>query len=377
MGNVYFDHNASSPLDGKVLEAMMPYLVSGNASSRHSFGRKAREAVDTARQQVAARVGAHPTQVVFTSGGTESDNLALQGLATVLKPSQIAVSAVEHPAVMRTAEMMRRQAWQCRKVAVDAAGLDDFIAALETPTGMVSVMMANNETGVVQDIASLAELARQRKAMFHTDAVQGLGKMAIDFAELNRHGVGALTVSAHKIGGPQGAGALVLDKKLDFRAILLGGGQEKGLRGGSENVAAIVGFGVACSLIQVQSNASHSAQLRDTLEKGVTELGGVLFGLGTKRLANTSFFAFPDVDGETLVVALDRAGYAVASGSACSSDSTDPSPVLLAMGVTPALAQGAVRVSLSHNNTMQEVQGFLNALAQALGRMQNLAAIAA
>ncbi len=380
MDAVYFDHNASSPLDARVLEAMMPYLASGNASSRHSFGRKAREAVESARQQVAESLGAHPTQLAFTSGGTEADNLGLLGMGANLKPSQIIVSAVEHPAVLRTAEAMRRQGWQLRKVGVDADGLvriDDFLAALEAPTGLVSVMMANNETGVVQDIAAMAELARQRKAVFHTDAVQGLGKMAINFAELNRHGVGALSVSAHKIGGPQGAGALVIDKKLDIRAIQFGGGQEKGLRGGSENVAAIVGFGAACSLLKVQQSAQHTYQLREVLEQGITDLGGVVFGANAKRLSSTSFFSFPDVDGETLVVALDRAGFAVASGSACSSDSTDPSPVLLAMGVMPELAQGAVRVSLNHSNTMHEVQDFLQALNHALNKMQQLAAIAA
>jgi cysteine desulfurase len=377
---VYFDHNACSPLDSRVLEAMIPYMASGNASSRHSFGRKAREAVDTARQQVAQSLGAHPTQLVFTSGGTEADNIGLLGIGANLKPSQIAVSAVEHPAVMRSAEAMRRQGWALRKVGVDADGLvrvDDFLAALEAPTGLVSMMMANNETGVVQDVATMAELAKQRKAVFHTDAVQGLGKMPINFAELNRHGVGALSVSAHKIGGPQGAGALLIDKKLDINAIQFGGGQEKGLRGGSENVAAIVGFGAACSLLNVAESAQHTSQLREVLEQGIADLGGVIFGSDAKRLSNTSFFAFPDVDGETLVVALDRAGYAVASGSACSSDSTDPSPVLLAMGVMPELAQGAVRVSLSYSNTLQEVQGFLKALNQALNRMQQMTAIAA
>lgn len=376
----YFDHNASSPLDARVLEAMLPYMASGNASSRHSFGRRAREAVDTARQQVAQSLGAHPTQLVFTSGGTEADNIGLLGIGANLKPSQIVVSAVEHPAVMRSAEAMRRQGWQLRKVGVEADGqvnLDDFSTALEAPTGLVSVMIANNETGVVQDIATFAELVKQRKALFHTDAVQGLGKMPINFAELNRAGVGALSVSAHKIGGPQGAGALLIDKKLDIRAIQFGGGQEKGLRGGSENVAAIVGFGAACGLLNVTQNAQYTHQLREVLEQGISDLGGVIFGANAKRLSNTSFFAFPDVDGETLVVALDRAGFAVASGSACSSDSTEPSPVLLAMGVAPELAQGAVRVSLSHSNTLQEVQDFLKALSQALNRMQQLTAIAA
>lgn len=377
---VYFDHNATSPLDPHVQQVMLPYLASANASSRHSLGRHARQALDHAREQVAAAVGAHPSQVFFTSGGTEADNLAIQGVCAALKPSQIVVSAIEHPAVMRTALGMRRQGWQVRVAAAEADGRvsrDDVAAALQTPTGLVSVMMANNETGVLQDIASLAAMARKQGAVFHTDAVQALGKGAVNFSELAASGVQAMSLSAHKIGGPQGAGALVLDKRVDIYPVQHGGGQEKGLRGGTENVAAIVGFGAACELLASRQPETRLGELRNVIEAGIVQLGGVVFGAEAPRLPNTSFFAFPNIDGETLVMALDRAGFAVASGSACSSDSSDPSPVLLAMGVTPELAQGAVRISLGYGNSMEEIQQFFQTLKRELSKLRQFAAIAA
>lgn len=377
---VYFDHNATSPLDARVQSVMLPYLATANASSRHGLGRQARQALDHAREQVAAAVGAHPSQVVFTSGGTEADNLAIQGLCEALEPSQMVVSAIEHPAVMRTALGMQRQGWQARIGAVGADGrvdATDVERALHTRTGLVSVMMANNETGVLQDIATLAEMARKHGAVFHTDAVQALGKSTVNFTELASHGVQAMSLSSHKIGGPQGAGALVLDKRVDIHPVQHGGGQEKGLRGGTENVAAIVGFGAACELLPQRMAETYLGELRNAIEIGISRLGGVVFGADAPRLANTSFFAFPNVDGETLVMALDRAGFAVASGSACSSDSTDPSPVLLAMGVASELARGAARVSLGYGNTMDEIQQFIQTLHRELAKLRQFAAIAA
>lgn len=379
MSTTFFDHNATSLLDRRVLESMLPYLRRhGNPSSRHAAGRAAKAAIEQARAQVAAAVGAHPSQVVFTSGGTEADNLAIQGICAALMPSQVAVSAIEHPAVMRTAQAMQKHGWKLAKIAVDNSGkvaADSLEQVLREPTGLVSVMLANNETGVVQDVAALAEQARQRGACVHTDAVQALGKMKVDFPAL---GVHAMSLSAHKIGGPQGAGALVLDKHVDIQPLLYGGGQERGLRSGSENVAAIVGFGAACELAQ-QELATRGAvmrALRDRLEQGLHRLGAVVFGAQTERVPNTSYFALPDIDGETLVMALDRQGYAVASGSACSSDSTEPSPVLLAMGVSANLAQGAVRMSCSADNTPQQVDGLLHTLRTELLQMKRMAALA-
>lgn len=373
MSAIYFDHNASSPLSNAAREAMLPWLEQpANASSRHAFGRAARAAVDYARERVAESVGAHPTQVIFTSGGTEADNMAIQGICANLPVSQIAVSAIEHPAVMKPAMAMQRHGWKVARIGVDAQGEVDFgdlQAVLQHPAGLVSVMLANNETGVLQDVPSIAEVARKHGALMHTDAVQALGKVALDFHAL---GVHAMSLSAHKIGGPQGIGALVLDKRVDLQPLLYGGGQEKGLRSGSENVAAIVGFGAACAMLPLQSVAT----LRDRLETGLQELNAVIFGRQAERIGNTCFFAIDGVDGETLVMALDKAGYAVASGSACSSDSSDPSPVLMAMGVRPELAQGAVRVSLGPDNTIAQVDGFLQALRAELARMQSMAALA-
>jgi len=355
---------------------MWPWLgTPANASSRHQFGRAARQALELAREQVAQAVNAHASQVVFTSGGTEADNLAIRGICATFKPGRLAVSAIEHPAVMKPAQALQHQGWILEKIAAGKSGevsLPSLGSILKQPTALVSVMLYNNETGVLQPVARMAELARAQGALFHTDAVQALGKTRLDFAAL---GVHAMSVSGHKIGGPQGTGALVVDKRIDMRPLLHGGGQEKGRRSGTENIAAIVGFGAACALLQ--RAGQPDAALRDSLEAGLTQQGAVIFGAEAQRLPNTCFFAIPGIDGETLVMALDRAGFAVASGSACSSDSSDPSPVLLAMGVPPELAQGAVRVSLGPDNTRQEVHDFLEELRGSVARMQQMTAIAA
>lgn len=379
---VYLDHNGTTALDARVLEAMLPYMHAqqGNATSRHSYGRSARNAIDRAREQVADATGAHPSQIIFTASGTEADNLAISGMATQHDNGalQIAYSTVEHPAVSRPAQAMRLRGWKTVAIAVDGSGKVDqrhLQEVLQTPTGLVSVMLANNETGVIQDIAAIAEQVRRHGAYLHTDAVQALGKMPLDFAALNVHG---MSISSHKIHGPQGAGALVADKRVDLQPLLHGGGQEKGLRSGTENVAAIVGFGVACELAgrELAQRAAKTRNLRDRLEQGLTQLGAVIFGRDAERLPNTSFFAFPDIEGETLVMALDRKGFAVASGSACSSDSTEPSHVLLAMGVAPDLARGAVRVSLDSSNDMTQVADFLVVLESELLRLKRLTAVA-
>ncbi len=248
MEPVYFDHNATTPMDDRVFEAMLPYLRGryGNASSRHELGTAARRAVDVAREQVAALVNVQPSQVIFVSGGTEANNLFIKGAAGYLKPTQVAVSAIEHPCVAKPAQDLARQGWKLRKLAVSRDGqvdIADVELALKEPTGIVSVMLANNETGVIQDVAAIAGHARAAKAWMHTDAVQALGKIPVDFAAL---GVHAMTISAHKIYGPKGAAALVMDKRLQLRPIIQGGGHEQGLRSGTENVPAIVGFGAAC-----------------------------------------------------------------------------------------------------------------------------------
>lgn len=379
MNQVYFDHNATTPLDAAVLTAMMPYLQEqyGNPSSRHSYGRNARQAIDEARERVAAAVGAHPSQVVLVSGGTEANNLAIRGMAGALPASQMVLSGIEHPSVAKPCGELQRQGWKLHPLAVDQDGrcdMDDLARSLREPTGLVSVMLANNETGVVQDVAAVAQCARAAGAWVHTDAVQALGKIEVDFLSL---GVHAMSLSGHKIYGPKGVGALVLDKRVELMPQISGGGHEKGLRAGTENVPAIVGFGLACELAASRRSqeAGLIGALRTEMERGVAALGGVVFGGAALRLANTSYFAFPSIEGETLLMALDRAGYAVASGSACSSGSTEPSAVLLAMGIEPELAKGAIRVSLGRANTREQVQEFIAALQVELRRLRSMLSV--
>lgn len=379
--NVYFDHNATTRIDDEVLDAMMPFLreAYGNASSRHDDGTRAREAVEAARAQVAALVGVQPAQVVFTSGGTEANNMFIKGMAAYLKPAQVVVSAIEHPCVLKPATSLVRAGWKLRKLKVDADGvldLADLDAALEEPTSMLSVMLANNETGVLQPVAEVAKRASAIKAWLHTDAVQCAGKVPVDFDAL---GVHAMTLSAHKMYGPKGAGALVVDKRLPIKPLIDGGGHEHGLRSGTENVPAIVGFGAACALAQrrMESLAEHTARLRDLMETGLLAQGGArIFGVSSPRLPNTTYFAFEHIDGESLVIEMNKAGFSVASGSACSSTSTDPSSTLLAMGVEDDLARGAIRVSLGADNTEQQVGEFLTAMTQVVGRLRRMTAVA-
>lgn len=383
MGFVYFDHNATTPLDERVLEAMLPFLREqyGNASSRHDMGVTARRAIDMSREQVAALVNVRPPQVVFTSGGTEANNLFIKGAAEILKPSQIAVSAIEHPCVAKPAAALAKKGWSVRKLAVTRDGvvdLADVDAALNvptTPTGMVSVMLANNETGVIQPVAEIAQRARAVKAWMHTDAVQALGKIVVDFEALNVH---AMTLSAHKIYGPKGAGALILDKRIELAPLIAGGGHEFGMRSGTENVAAIVGFGAACTFAASRTRelSVKLEQLRVRVEKGLTGMGAVLFGERSARVPNTSYFAFRGIDGETLIIELDKLGFGVAAGAACSSANPEPSATLLAMGVAPEIARGAVRFSLGAANTAQQVDDFLQAVKLVLSRFKKMTAMA-
>lgn len=380
---VYLDHNATTPLAPAVLAAMLPWLESrfGNASSRHEYGRQARQAIDEARQRVAAAVNAHPTEVVFTSGGSEANNLFVKGAAASLKPGLLAVSAVEHPCVLKPAAQLAKQGWQVRQIAVDAAGrIDsaDFADVLASKPRLLSVMLANNETGVLQDVAGLAAQARGTGAWFHSDAVQALGKLPVDFRALNAAGLHALTLSAHKAGGPKGAAALVLDKRVELQPLIAGGGHERGLRSGTENVAAIVGFGIAAELA-AQNLAEVPVRLRtlrERLESGLAALGARIFAVDAERLPNTTYFAFADIDGETLVGKLDREGFAVASGAACSSANPEPSHVLRAMGVAPEIARGAVRVSLGAGNTAQDIEQLISAVQATVGRLHRMTALA-
>ena len=378
---VYLDYNATTPLAEPVLAAMLPFLREqyGNASSRHEYGTVARRAIDAAREQVAALVGVQASQIVFTSGGTEANNLFMKGAAGYLKPSQVAVSAIEHPCVARPAADLARGGWTLRKLAVTRDGevdLADVDEALAAPTGLVSVMLANNETGVIQNVARVADMARAARAWMHTDAVQALGKIRVDFEALNVH---AMTLSSHKIYGPKGAGALVLDKRIELKPLLSGGGHERGLRSGTENVAAIVGFGIAAEIAaaRLAETSTRLKLLQDELERGLKGVGATIFGQRAQaRLPNTSYFSIPGIEGETLVIELDKAGYAVAAGAACSSANPEPSATLIAMGIAPELARGAVRVSLGAPTTAAEIDGFIRALGDVAQRLKHLTAMA-
>lgn len=385
MSHVYLDHNATTQLDASVLETMLPWMQAqpGNPTSRHIFGRNARDAVELARSQVADACGAHPSQVIFTGSGTESNNFAVKGIAPLVEGGQVLTSAIEHPCVTNPAKSLQWHGHPHKSIPVDANGLVDqaaLAALLKTPTSLVSLMYANNETGVIQEIAEIAALAKAHGAIIHTDAVQMLGKQPLDFAAI---GVDAMTVSSHKVHGPQGAAALILDKRVDITPLLHGGGQERNLRSGTENVAAIVGFGAACALANARINeqTAHIEALRDQFEAGLAALKAehqlTIFSQSVQRLPNTSYFAVDRIEGETLIMALDRQGYAVASGSACSSDSTEPSHVLLAMGIDPDVARGAVRVSFGAENTTAQVTGLLETLKKEMLRLKQMNAIAA
>jgi len=377
---VYFDWNATTPLEPVVREAMLPWLGArfGNPSSRHEYGRQARAAIDEARARVAAAVGAHPTEVLFTSGGTEANNLFIKGAAAARKPGMVAISAIEHPCVREPAEQLSRNGWRLREIAVDEQGVvsaADWEAALAERPVLASVMLANNETGALQNVAFFAQQARAKGVWLHTDAVQALGKIEVDFRRLGVHG---LTVSSHKVGGPLGAGALVVDKRVELAPLIAGGGQERGLRSGTENVAAIVGFGVACerAVARQGEEAKRLSSLRDRLVDVLASCGARVFSEQAARLPNTVFFAMERIDGETLVAKLDRAGFACASGSACSSADPKPSHTLMAMGVDEETARGAVRLSLGRDSTEDEVERFGETFARLTKELRSLTALA-
>jgi cysteine desulfurase len=359
---IYFDHNATTPLDDRVLEAMLPFLTTfyGNPSSLYRLGRLARSAIDTAREQVAALVGAQANQIIFTSGGTEANNLAFYAVS---QQSKIAVSAIEHPSVSEPAERLRRQGHLVMKLNVDANGLvnDEVFNAFSWEQGdFISIMMANNETGVIQNIAEWVGFFKGKGLIFHTDAVQALGKIPVNF---NRLEVDLMTLSSHKIYGPKGCGALVFNKEISLKPLITGGGQESSHRGGTENVAAIVGFGKAAELAmsKFDQNVDRSRKLREFLEAQIKSVPNLtIFSEKVDRLPNTTLFGISGIDGEMMVMQLDQKGIAVSSGSACASGGGEPSPVLTAMQVEQDLSKSAIRISLGLSNTEQQINEFMD-----------------
>lgn len=367
---IYFDHNATTPLDPRVLDAMLPYLTGpyGNASSVHRYGRAARDAIEAARAQVAALAGAQASELTFTSGATEADNLAIKGATDGVAASRVLYAATEHPAVMEAAESLHARGWGVEKIAVDRQGIIDWPAyaaqLARAPLRLAAVMVANNETGVIQDVARAAALAHEAGALLLADAVQAAGKIALDFAA---SGADLMSLSAHKLYGPKGIGALLVKAGVALRVQQHGGGQERGLRGGTENLAAIVGFGVAAELAQQELDVQAMKQeaLRDRLEASLRAHADItIFAAESRRLPNTVQFGVAGWEGEALLMALDRKGIAVSSGSACASGTGEPSHVLLGMGWPREIAYRAIRVSFGRASTDAEVDRFLAVLAE-------------
>ncbi len=378
---IYFDNNATTAIHPEVLEEMMPFFAEqhGNPTSNHRFGRRAHTAIEEAREKVAYAVNAHPSQIIFTASGTESNNTIIHGVADGYPESIFGYSAIEHPCVSKPVEALRKRGFASIEIPVDQNGLVNIEFLSDIPSNQptfISVMMANNETGVIQNMPEIVQWAKKNKAIVHTDAVQALGKITVDFEVLD---VDALTISSHKAYGPQGVAALVVNNKIDVVPFIKGGGQERGLRSGTENLAGIIGFGKACERAAANTVLFDKTirPLQSYLEQHLVQMGAVIFGDQAKRLPNTSFFAFPRLDGVTLLTALDKKGFAVASGSACSSNSNEPSHVLLAMGIDKELAQGAIRVSMGVESTLAQVKDFIASLKMEIERLKQLAAMAA
>ena len=378
---VYFDYNATTPLAPEVAEAVAVATrdLFGNASSVHHFGQQAKAALDEARSAIAALVRADPSEIVFTSGGTEADNFAIRGAADALESSgrrQIIASAIEHEAVLNTLKSLARRGWQTTMLPVDQTGIvspDRLRELLTDATALVSVMHANNEIGTIQPIAELATIAHARGALMHTDAVQTVGKIPVDVRAL---GVDLLSLSAHKFNGPKGAGALWIKRGTRLQPILTGGKHERNRRAGTENVPAIVGMGVAARLAaaKMAAESARVAALRDRLEDGILRgvPGTAVNGDPRSRVPNTTNISFDHVEAESLLIALDLDGVAVSTGSACSSGTLEPSHVLRAMGYPAGRVQSSLRFSLGLFSTAEEVDRVITLLPRLVDKLLGL-----
>ena len=384
MNSIYLDHNATTPVHPKVLEAMLPFYGDsfGNPSSSHSKGREARVKMDEAREQVAALLQAHPGEIVFTSGGTESDNMAVYGVAQALrgKGNHILTCKTEHPAILNACAELARQGFEIDTVSVDRYGKIDLVhlqEAITEKTILITIQHANSEVGTLQPIQAIGELARERGVLFHTDAVQSVAKIPVQVADLP---VDMLSLSSHKMYGPKGVGALYIKKGCPALVPLVaGGGQEKKRRGGTENVPAIVGFGVAADIARVglDDDSSHLKALRKQLIAGIQDnLAGVeFFGHPDECLPNTVSLGFEGVEGQTLMIRLDLEGICVSTGTACSSGSISPSDGLRAMQVAADKINQIIRISLGRNNTEQEIHRVVDCLKRLVGDIRQKVAV--
>ena len=378
---IYLDHNATTPVDPVVVDAVTKALCDqfGNASSVHSFGQSAKSSIDSARASVAALLGAGPQEVVFTSGGTESDNMAVRGVAEAQIPANrrhLVASAIEHEAVLHTFKALAKRGWTTTLLPVDKSGVMQpavLHEAITPQTALVSVMHANNEIGTIQPIAELAAIAHAHGAVFHTDAVQSAGKLPID---VNVLGVDLLSLSAHKFNGPKGVGALWVRRGSRLVATMTGGRQERNRRAGTENVAGIVGLGAAArlALAKLEDDGPRLAALRDRLESRILDTvpGTAVNGNPAHRVPNTTNISFRGVEAESLLIALDLEGIAVSTGSACSSGTLEPSHVLRAMGLSPHRTQSSIRFSFGLGNTDDEVDRVLAILPRVVEKLRRL-----
>ena len=381
---IYLDHNATTPLDPAVADQMAQTLrdVWGNASSVHHFGQQAKAALDEARASVSALLSADPSEIVFTAGGTEADNIAIRGAAEALEASgrkHLITCGIEHEAVLNTMKAMARRGWRITTLPVDASGIvavDRLREAITDDTALVSIMHANNEIGTVQPIAALAAVARERGALFHTDAVQSAGKLPLDVTTL---GVDLLSIAGHKFYGPKGAGALWVKRGVRLLPFMTGGRQERNRRAGTENVPALVGLGVAAELARrkIDTEAPRLSALRDRLEAGILSSipGTERNGAASPRVPNTTNISVERVEAESLLIGLDLAGIAVSSGSACSSGTLEPSHVLKAMGYPHARTLGSIRFSLGAANTDADVDRVLEVLPPIVEKLRSLTTV--
>ena len=383
MKRIYMDHSATTPLDARVLQAMLPFFSEkfGNASSLHSFGLEAKEALEDSRERVAKLLGADPEEIVFTSGGTESDNLALKGTARRNRElgRHIITTQMEHPAILETCRKLEKEGYEVTYLPVTSEGLVEpaaLEAAIRPDTILISVMHANNEVGTIQPIEEIGRIAAEKDIYLHSDAVQSVGKIATD---VNALGVDLLSLSAHKLYGPKGVGALYIRRGTKIESIMQGGGHERGLRSGTENIPGILGLGRAAELCRERMNADGqkltelSARLAGEVLEKIKDAW--VNGSMKRRLPGSLNFGFKYVEGESLLLFLDSKGIAVSTGSACSSHKLEPSHVLLSLGLKPEECHGSLRITMGRSNTEEEVDYVASCIVEAVDRFRGISAL--